>query len=55
MLSPGATSPKPGALSISRQDMFWCGRSEPVSVLTSTATRFDVPPLVIHIFCPLTT
>ncbi len=30
---------------------FWCAFAAPSSVRTSTAIRFDVPPLVSHIFC----
>ena len=48
-------SPKPGSFSIRNVLMFRCGASWPSSVLHSTATRLAVPPLVSHIFCPLST
>src|SRR5665811_848475 len=50
---PGSTSPKPGSLSIRNVVMFLYTESAPVSVFTSTATRFEDPPLVSHIFWPL--
>ena len=35
--------------------MFRCGASWPSSVRHSTATRFELAPLVSHIFWPLIT
>ena len=58
MVRPGATSPKPGSFSTRNVVIRWCGfasSGDSPSVRTSTASRFDVPPLVIHIFWPVMT
>src|SRR6185437_8560189 len=53
MVRPCITSPSPEGFSTRKVLMFLYTDAEPVSVFTKTATRFDVPPLVSHIFCPL--
>ena len=58
MVSPGRTSPKPLGFSMRNVDIFLytlADGSASASVRTRTATSVDEPPLVSHIFAPLST
>lgn len=58
MVRPGRTSPKPGSFSTRKVviDLWGAVPSGcPSSLRTSTATRFDEPPFVSHIFWPFRT